>query len=316
MALSDGRHFKAYMALNLSVLFWGFSFIATKIALESFLTFTLVFARFSMGACLFLALMAGRGFPHFTLRDHGKVLLTALFEPGLYFVFETIGLQHTTAPKAALIIATIPVVVLVFAAVVLRERTRMGGIFGMGISLAGIAVLITGDPEFTWTLGGQVLGDLLIFGAVVSAALYIVCARGLGQNHSALDFTGMQIIYGALLYAPAFLWELPRVAWLGISARSLGALAFLTIFATVGAFLCYNYALTKVPATRAAVFINGIPVVTALGAWVILDEKLTLVQAFGGVMVLAGVCLTNLPGIHTVPRELDETFSRTSGIQG
>jgi len=64
------------------------------------------------------------------------------------------------------------------------------------------------------------------------------------------------------------------------------ALLYLTIFATIGAFLCYNYALTKIPAFRAAVFINGIPVVTALGAWILLGESLTVVQAAGGVLVI------------------------------
>ena len=63
----------------------------------------------------------------------------------------------------------------------------------------------------------------------------------------------------------------------------------------LGAFLCYNFALTQVPASRAAVFVNGIPVVTAIGAWVLLAERLTEVQAGGGLLVLAAVFLTNLP---------------------
>ena len=307
---------KAYSALSLCMLFWGLSFVATKIALESITTFTLIFARFAVGGCLFLVIMAVFGFPRFTRRDHGKALLTALFEPGLYFVFETIGLQHTTAPKAALIIATIPVVVLVFATLLLKERTRAGGLFGMGISLAGIAILITGDPKFSWVLGGRLLGDLLIFGAVISAACYIVCARGLGKDHSALEFTGMQVIYGALLYVPAFLWELPYLEWSAISTRSLGSLVFLTLFATVGAFLCYNYALSTVPATKASVFINAIPVVTVMAAWAILGETLTLMQALGGALVLIGVFLTNLPGLLAVPRELGEQYSQAPGFQG
>lgn len=316
MGLRQDSQFGVYLALISAVLFWGLSFVATKVALESFSTFTLVFARFGLGACLFLALMAYRGFPQLTRKDHGRVFLIALFEPGLYFTFETIGLQYTTAPKAALIIATIPIVVLVFAALLLDERTKLVGLIGMGTSLAGIAVLIAGDPQFSWTIGGHLLGDFLIFGAVITAALYIICARSLGKNHSALEFTSMQIIYGALLYIPAFLWELPRVKWLAISSRSLGALAFLTLFATIGAFLCYNHALTRLSATRAAIFINGIPVVTTICAWALLGERLTLMQASGGMLVLLGVCLTNLPGVRAVPKELEEAFSRASGFQG
>ena len=296
MKLKHYDQFKTYLALNAAMVFWGLSFVATKVALESFSPFTLIFARFALASCLFLALMAHRGLPSFTRKDHIKMFILALFEPGLYFTFETIGLQYTTAPKAALIIATIPVVVMVFAAFFLGEHTSLPSLFGIGLSLAGIAVLVVGDPQFSWNLGGPMRGDILIFGAVFSAAIYIVSARDLGRNHSPLEITSMQAIYGAIFYAPAFLWELPGVEWSAMSGRSVEALLYLTIFATIGAFLCYNYVLSRIPASRAAVFINGIPVVTALGAWIVLGESLTPVQAAGGVLVLCAVFLTNLPG--------------------
>lgn len=89
----------------------------------------------------------------------------------------------------------------------------------------------------------------------------------------------------------------------------MAALGFLTLFATIGAFLCYKYALTKLPATRAAIFINGIPVVTALSASVLLNERLTLVKVSGGVMVLVGVFLTKLYGAREVSQELKGLIS-------
>ena len=307
--MSSDREFGAYLALFSAVIFWGVSFVATKIALESITTFTLIFGRFALAGCVFLVLMVIRGFPRLTLKEHGRIMLIALCEPGLYFVFETIGLQHTTAPMASLIIATIPVAVLVLAALFLGEHTRLEGIIGMGTSLAGIAILITADPQFSLAVSGHLLGDLLIFGAVLSATFYIIFARSLGKDHSAMEFTGLQTIYGALLYVPAFVWEFPEVQWAAISLRSAVALGFLTLFATIGAFLCYNHALTRLPATRAAIFINGIPVVTALSAWVLLGERLTGVQMSGGVMVLAGVFLTNLYGAREVSQEVKGLIS-------
>jgi len=304
--LSENQDFGAYLALSLAVIFWGGSFVATKIALESIPTFTLILARFALAGCVFLILMLLRGFPRLTLREHGKIMLIALCEPGLYFTFETIGLQYTTAPMASLIIATIPVAVLVLSASFLGEHTGSTGIMGMAVSLGGIVILVTADPQFTLSLGGHLLGELLVFGAVLSAAFYIITARSLGRDHSAMEFTGLQTIYGALLYVPAFLCELPKVQWAAISLRSAAALGFLTLFATIGAFLCYNHALTKLPATRAAISINGIPVVTALSAWVLLGEKLTAIQVGGGILVLMGVFLTNIHGTRKVPQELPE----------
>jgi drug/metabolite transporter (DMT)-like permease len=286
---------KPYLALSAAMVFWGLSFVATKIALEVFSTFTLIFGRFALASCLFTGILAYRGLPSFSRREHIRVFLMALFDPGLYFIFETIGLQHTTAPKAALIIATIPVAVTVLAAFLLRERPSLANLLGIGLSLAGITVLVAADPQLNWRFGGPILGDLLIFGAVLSATFYIVNARTLARNRSPLQITSVQAFYGAIFYAPAFFWELPSMNWSAVSGLSVGALTYLTLFATIGAFLCYNYALATVSASRAAVFINGIPVVTAAASWLLLGEKLSLIQAGGGLLVLFAVFITNFP---------------------
>ena len=287
-----------YCGLLMAVMFWGLSFVVTKIALETIPAFTLVFARFLLGSLFFLALIWRRGFPRFSSRDRWIVLLTALFEPCLYFIFETKGLQYTSAPKASLIIATIPLAVLVLAALFLKERARVASIFGIFISLGGLWLLITGAPDFRWDLNGALLGDLLVFGAVFSASLYIVGARNLGKRYSSLDITTMQTFYGAIFFAPAFLWELPDVRWSAMDARSLAAFIYLTVFATVAAYLCYNHALTKIPAARASVFINGIPVVTAVAAWLMLGETLNATQAAGGLLVLTAVFVTSYPDLR------------------
>jgi drug/metabolite transporter (DMT)-like permease len=286
---------KTYPALIATMVFWGLSFVATKVALETIPPFTLVFARFGLAAVMFLLMRQGRTWPSFQGRDRFKMLLLALFEPGLYFIFETVGLQHTSAPKTALIIATIPLVVLALGAVALGERTggvRMAGIL---LSFCGIAILVIGDPQFGWNLAGSLLGDLLIGGAVISASLYMILARDLSRTYASLEITFVQIVYGAVFFFFPFVWELPGLQWSAITAQSIAAVAYLTVFATVGAFICYNYALSQVPASRAAVFVNGIPVVTAIGAWALLDERLTGVQMGGGALVLAAVFLTNLP---------------------
>jgi drug/metabolite transporter (DMT)-like permease len=295
--LDQRTNIAAYTALTAAVLFWGLSFVATKVALETIPTFTLIFFRFGLAGLLFMVVSWVRGgFPKLTRRAHLKLFLMAVFEPGLYFYFETVGLQHTTAPKAALIIATVPVAVLIFARVLIGERIRLLSLAGILVSLAGIGVLITGDPGFRWALGDHLVGDLLIIGAVVTAALYMVGARDLGRDYSAWDITCFQIFYGALFYAPMFLAEASAMDWGAVSGSSFLAAAYLTVFATVAAFLCYNFGLTRIQASRASVFINGIPVVTAVAAWAVLGERLTPLQAWGGAMVLLGVWMANALG--------------------
>ncbi len=293
-----------YFALTLAVLFWGLSFVATKVALQSFSPFCLIFFRFFTASIFFGLFFWRTGFPQLTKKGIKSLMLLAVMQPGLYFTFETLGLQYTSATKTSLIIATIPILVLTLSAVLLKERVRPTTLCGISLSLVGVALLVFGDSAHT-ELQGMLIGDLLILGAVISAAIYMVMARKLGDTIPSHQITGMQIIFGALLFFPAFLWDLPHLNWGAVTRESIIALIGLTVFATIGAFLCYNYALTKIPVARASVFINGIPLVTAFGAWVILGESLTTVQLLGGAVVLIAVIVTNhtpktkIPGKET-----------------
>ncbi|MGB3223442.1 MAG: DMT family transporter [Desulforhopalus sp.] len=293
--------FLTYLALATAVFFWGLSFVATKIALQSFSPFCLIFFRFFTAALFFIVLLWRTGFPSLTKKTLKSLLLLALMQPGLYFLFETFGLQYTSATKTSLIIATIPVVVLVLSAFFLKERLRPINTLGVIVSLAGVALLVFGGRPET-ALHGMMIGDLLIFGAVLAASVYMIMTRRLGESLSSLQITGMQIIFGALLFLPLFLWDLPHLDWQSVTKDSLMALIVLTIFATIGAFLCYNFALTRIPAAQAAVCINGIPLVTACGAWVLLGETLTSMQLLGGALVLLAVFLANhTPKIEIIP---------------
>jgi drug/metabolite transporter (DMT)-like permease len=156
-------------------------------------------------------------------------------------------------------------------------------------------ILILGDPKFSISFEGSLLGDGLIFGAVISTSFYMIIARDLGQRLSALDITSFQVIYGAILFTPLFLMDMGGMHWSQISTQAVVAVVFLAIFATILGFLFYNYALTQIPASQAAVFVNGIPVVTAIGAWFILGERLSLLQMAGGLLVLIAVIVANKP---------------------
>jgi drug/metabolite transporter (DMT)-like permease len=290
--MKPDTHFFTYLALALAVVFWGLSFVATKIALQSFTPFCLIFFRFFAAAIFFCLLFLRTGFPSLTTKELRSLMLLAIMQPGLYFLFETLGLQYTSATKTSLIIATIPFVVLILSALCLKERVRAINIVGIILSLGGVALLVFGGQAQS-DFHSMLLGDLLILGAVFAASIYMVMMRRLGATISSLQITGMQIIFGALLFFPAFLWDLPRFNWAEVSGESLIALAGLTLFATIGAFLCYNYALTKIPIARAAICINAIPLVTACGAWVVLGESLSPRQLLGGAIVLLAVFLAN-----------------------
>lgn len=287
-----------FSSLTIAIVCWGLSFVVTKIALENFTPFCLIFLRFSIAALFFAGLLQYTGWPRFTKVNLCWLTALSLMQPVLYFSFETYGLQHTSATKTSLIIATIPVVVLVLSAVLLKEKLRGLNIFGILLSLSGVCLLVFSGEGHPIQSESSMVGDLLIFGAVLSASFYTILTRKLGTLFTSTQITGMQAIIGTLLLLPPFLLDVQNVKWTEISLKSAGAVAMLTIFATIGAFLCFNYALTRIPAARAAVFLNVVPIITICGAWVILGETLTLLQVCGGGIVLIAVVLAN----HT-PKE-------------
>jgi drug/metabolite transporter (DMT)-like permease len=190
---------------------------------------------------------------------------------------------------------------MILARIFIGEHISLRDVVSIGLSFTGITVLVIGDSIFNLRLGGALLGDMLILGAVVIAAFYTILVRDLGQTHSSLVITSFQTFFGTLFYAPFFFLEFRRVPWGTIGLRPTLAVIYLSIFATTLAFLCYNHALTRIPASRVAVFINGIPVVTTLAAWPLLNERLGPVQLLGGGLVLLAVYLANM---KTSVREL------------
>jgi len=282
-----------YIPLILAALFWGLSFIGTKIALESFTVYSLILVRFGAASLIFAAYLAYRGFPSLSARDHGKLLATAVFQPVLYFMFETTGLQYTSASEAAIITATIPLIVPLFSFFFIGEKIRGSSIAGIIFSFIGIVLLISGDTGFSAVSGTNFRGNMLMLGAVLSATAYMMIVRELGKRFPAIEITGIQMIYGTLLLIPVCLRHSESLQFGPVSLRSAGAVLFLVFFATIAAFFFYNHALTRISASRAAIFVNGVPVVAVIGGWFVLGERLSIIQAAGGLMVLASVYWVN-----------------------
>ena len=282
-----------YIALFLTVLFWGSSFVAVKIVLQSIPPSAYMFLRFTAASLVFIIILYRKNAIKLGLKNHLKLFSVALFEPGLYFMLETAGIQRTSASSASIIIGAVPAAVALAAAVFLKEKIGIKSWFGIILSMAGIALLTifdnTGSSEETATL----TGNIIVFAAVIAAAGYMITVRKIAPDFGALEITGWQIIYGALIFLPFFIRDFSNISWIGITAESIGALLFLILFATLTAFVCYNFALTKIEASRAAMFINGIPLVTVIVSTLVLKETITAVQITGGIIIISGVSLAN-----------------------
>lgn len=281
----------AYAALLGAVLLWASSFVALKIAFRSYHPMVVIFARMAVAILCSLFFIRrfrnGGGYQPGTLKP---LLLMALCEPCLYFLFEAAALQNTSASQAGVIASNLPLLVAVAAAVVLKEEVR-------GRSWAGFIVAIAGSCWLSLGSGVSVgaphalLGNFQEFLAMVCATGYIVTLKRLTLRYSPFFLTAVQALVGGIFYLPLLFLpstELPR-HW---DATGIAAIFYLGAVVSLGAYGLYNYGVSRIPASQATAFINLIPVFTVILGWLVLGEQLNGQQYAATSLILGGVFLS------------------------
>jgi drug/metabolite transporter (DMT)-like permease len=131
--------------------------------------------------------------------------------------------------------------------------------------------------------------------AVFAALAYSVVIKRMGNRYSPVNLTAWQNLFGIGFFFPFFYineWE--RFISTPVTADALGALLLLAIFASSFAFIFFAYGISRIGVTRANVFANMIPVFTAIFAWIVLDEALTVKKLAGIAIVIGGLFISQL----------------------
>jgi drug/metabolite transporter (DMT)-like permease len=282
----------AYGALLGTTVAFGFSFVATKFALRGFEPLLIALLRFSFaGAILFFVWrLRGHG-ERLTRRELGRLAALGFVSLTVYFTFENLGIARTSASGAAILIGAIPIFVGVLSVFVLGERNSGVQWSGILLSFAGVIALMELGAQGAG--GSTLVGNLLVLGASLAAAVYNVAARRLLVTRSALFVTTFQNLFGALFMLPLAVAEALIVGVRAPTAQAVGAVAYLVLACSVIAYLLLNYGLRFMPASRASVFINLTPVVAVGAAYALLGERFTGGQLAAAAVVVVGVWLAN-----------------------
>ena len=274
------------------MIFWSFSFVWFKIANRSYDPITIVFIRLCI-ATVFLStyLWITHGFKGVRKADRKYFLLLAFFEPFLYFLGESHGLTYVSSTAGSVIISTIPVFAVIFAWVFYRERLRLINYIGVAISFIGVIIFIADSS------GGLVInlkGLALLFLAVISAVGYNMVLHRLATEYNPVSIVNIQNAIGVVLFLPLFLiFNLKNFLATGIVA-DFSSVVLLAIFASSGAFVLFAYSVRHLGISRANIFSNLIPVFTAIFAFLLVGDKLTLLNGAGMAVVIAGLFLSQI----------------------
>jgi drug/metabolite transporter (DMT)-like permease len=287
-----------YGKLVLVTLFWGGTFIAGRIVAHALPPMTAAALRFAVAAALLLLVAWKKegGLPRLTGKQVGATAalgVTGIFLYNLCF-FGALGAMP--ASRAALFIALNPVVTALAGAALLRERLHAVKWVGIALAFCGAAIVITrGDPVAALHDIGQSLGkgELLMLCAISSWAAYTLVGRAALQGLSPVAATTYAALWGLLLLLVGAGRDLVALQWSAIGWQVWASLGYLGAFGTVLGFVWYYEGVKAIGASRTAVFNNLVPVFGITFAALLLGEQVLGSMVAGGVLVAAGVTLTN-----------------------
>ncbi len=289
-----------YVLAILSMLFFGLSFVWTKIVFEVYAPFTVVVLRMMVSASALWGLsMLPVWRESIEKSDVRWFLLLGFLEPFCYFMGESFGLLEVSASVGALIIATIPVFTTILGPFLDKSRVSVFAYVGMLVSFVGV-VLVVFDANMNMQY--SVRGISLLFVAVASAVGYNIVMRRLASKYKPITIVKVQNTLGFVYFLPFFLvFEWNHFWSANPTSRVLLSLGALTLFASTLAFLMYVFVLARIGMVRSNMFTNLIPVFAAAFSWLMLGEQFDARKIAGMVLILMGVMVSQMHKSNSLP---------------
>lgn len=293
---TDTMKKKAIIASLVGNTIFGFSFLASKIALNHTTPMVLLTTRFLIAFAI-LTVMAALGVIKVQFKGKHVVTLALLgvFQPVVYFLFENYGVQMTNSSIGGIIISLVPIVNFFLGSTFLKEHFRIQQLLWAILSVVGVCIL-----SINGSMGGNLnmLGILCLIGAVLSAGVFSVLSRGLSEEFSPIERTYGMFLIGAIAFPLLGLIQTKGhlfgeiVVQLG-NPEFLIAVLYLAVLSSIIAYFTLNYAVTYLPIRQSSSFTSLTSVISVVAGAVILHEPVTMIQLFGIILILVGVYMVN-----------------------
>lgn len=274
----------------------------SKVLVLVFPIFLLAWLRFGIAA----AAMTGwvqRGADEAPLDAHDRKLLflESFLGNFLFSICMLYGVSMSTALAAGVIMAGMPAAVALLSRVFLGERIARRVMLGIACAVAGIALVSLTKPSAGVDHGSSLLGNLLLLGALLCEASYVVIGKKLTGSVSAKRISALINLWGLALVTPLGLWQALSFDFGGVGAGSWTLLLFYSMAASVVTVWLWMTGLRHVAAAKAGIFTVLLPVSAASVGVLFLGEQFSLAQAAAFALALAGVVLATWPGATPAP---------------
>ena len=277
---------------------FGFSFMFSRMALDAASPFVMLMYRFVTafvlinGVALWSRVKKKEGWLRFRIpwKKSASLLLLGLMQPVIYFLCESFGISLTNATVSGVIIALIPIVALGCGALFLKEKPSLAQVFFSLLCIAGVILMTLQQSG-----GGNVqpLGIVLLVGAVVTGAAYNMMSRSISKRFSALERTYVMMLVGAAVFSALAVFETRGNGQALAAPLQNGtfmlSMIYLSLFSSILAFLCLNYAATLLPVSKTTAFCNITTVLSVFAGAVFLGDAVSVVSVIAAAVIILGV---------------------------
>ncbi|MBK6828691.1 MAG: EamA family transporter [Chitinophagaceae bacterium] len=295
-----GTRSKAIFALALVCFLWGTTWIASKEGVKHMPALQLASIRQLIAGVLYVGFFLYKKIPLPKGKEWRPVLVLSFLNFIMSNGLSTLALRYEiTAGLGAIIGAIFPLWIVVIGLFVSKEKMPTKAVIGMMLGFAGVCVIFYDhltdflDPKFQ-------LGIIFSIIATWTWAIATLYTKQQAASYNPYFSLGLQMLISGICLSGFNAATGTAVPLSAIPWQSWAAIAYLIIFGSLIAFVCYLYALQNLPTEQASLYAYVNPIVAVLCGWVIFGEKVNGFIIIGGLVTLLGVYLVNR-AFKTVP---------------
>ena len=281
--------------MMITIIVWAFAFPLINIGLEelSFINLTIMRLFVVCTVSIFLILFQRKRFSKIHKKDILPIFLLGFFGVIVYHLGLNYGEQHISPGAASLIIATIPVFIVILAAIFLKEKITIKQLIGVIIALTGVVVISIWGKENIKLEIDYLVSAIAVLIAAIMGALYTIAGKKLLTRYNGLSLTLYAMLLGSLGLLPFVRVSLFEEVS-NMSLQGWIAVLFLGIFSTVIGYVIWYIALSIKTASEISIYLYAIPVLSTIISFFMLGHTITWFFIIGGFLVISGLAIVNL----------------------
>ena len=284
---------KGILAGIISNVLFGLSFIFTKLCLSvTTVSITLAY-RFTFAFLTLLAIILIFKIKiKINKKDLPLLIIMAISQPTLYFIFENNGILYSTTSFASIMISVIPIVCILFGNIFLKEKVNYKQVIFAFVAVGGVIL----SSISNWNSGNiEILGIFLLLGAVLTSAVFNTISRKVSTKYSSFERTFMMFLVSMVSFNLIALFEnindLTKIISPIQNINFILPVLYLGMISSVIAFILVNVANTNLPVSQGTIFSCISTVVSVIAGIIILKEDVNLLTIISTIIILIGVYL-------------------------